>query len=514
MIDDLTAAREQMALSLSFHIVFAVLGVGMPWLMLWAEWRGLRTGDEQWTALARRWSKAVAVLFAVGAVSGTVLSLEFGLLWPTFMERFGAAIGLSFTLESFAFFIEAIFLALYLYGWDRLRPRAHLLCAVPVALGGVASALFVTTANAWMNGPVGLVEGSDGTLVATEPLGPFLAPTTPPQLAHMLLAAFLCTGLAVAAVYAVAMLRDRSKRDGYHRRGFAAGAVLGLAVAPLQVLVGDWATRVVADVQPAKFAAMEGVTRTAAGVPFHAGPFEIPNALSLLLHFDPDAVIVGLDAIPAPDRPPVAITHGSFQVMVAIGTALVALAAWAAWLCWAYRRGAPHPVARRGFLVAMALAGPAPFVAMLAGWIVTEVGRQPWIVYRVMRTSEALTTQTGLAVYLYVTVVVYLVLSVALVAILRRIAGGPTPPDPGSGALHPTGAARAPGATRPSRAQHVRSLIGVRVASAAISAARGAETAISRCRRRSSTRWARDAGRRTRPDSEDRATAMDEGARR
>ncbi|GAA5166678.1 cytochrome ubiquinol oxidase subunit I [Pseudonocardia eucalypti] len=431
MIDDLTAAREQMALSLSFHIVFAVLGVGMPWLMLAAEWRGLRTGDARWTALARRWSKAVAVLFAVGAVSGTVLSIEFGLLWPTFMERFGAAIGLSFTLESFAFFIEAIFLALYLYGWERLSPTVHLLCAVPVALGGMASALFVTTANAWMNGPVGLITGPDGRLVATEPLGPFLASTAAPQLAHMGLAALLCTGLAVAAVYAVAMLRDPAKRDGYHRRGLAAGATLGLVTAPLQVLVGDWATRAVAEYQPAKFAAMEGVTRTQDGAPFHAGPFEIPRLLSVLLYFDPNARVVGMDAIPPPDRPPAAITHLSFQVMVGIGTALLALAAWAAWLYWRhYRRGAAHPGTRRGFLLAMALAGPAPFVALLAGWIVTEVGRQPWIVYRVMRTPEALTTQTGLATYLYATIAVYLALSVGLVAILRRIARGPTPADP------------------------------------------------------------------------------------
>jgi cytochrome bd ubiquinol oxidase subunit I len=425
VINDLVAAREQMALSLSFHIVFAVLGVGMPWLMLFAEWRGLRTGDAGWTALARRWSKAVAVLFAVGAVSGTVLSVEFGLLWPTFMARFGSAIGLSFTLESFAFFLEAIFLALYLYGWKRLSPRLHLLCAVPVALGGMASALFVTTANAWMNGPVGLVAGPNGQPVATEPLGPFLAPTAGPQLAHMGLAALLCTGLAVAAVYAVAMLRDPSKRDGYHRRGLAAGAVLGLAAAPLQLIVGDWATRVVADVQPAKFAAMEGVARTVNGAPFHAGPFEIPHGLSLLLRFDPNARVVGMDAIPPPDRPPVTITHASFQIMIAIGTALVALAVWTAWLYLRHRRGSAHPTSRTGFLVAMAAAGLAPFVALLAGWIVTEVGRQPWIVYRVMRTPEALTTQTGLATYLYATVVVYLALSVALVAILRRIARGP-----------------------------------------------------------------------------------------
>lgn len=438
MLDDLTAAREQMAFSLGFHIIFAVLGVGMPWLMLWAEWRGLRTGDARWTALARRWSKAVAVLFAVGAVSGTVLSVEFGLLWPEFMARFGSAFGISFTLESFAFFLEAIFLALYLYGWDRLSPRAHLLCGIPVAVSGVASALFVTTANAWMNGPVGLVEGTDGELVSTEPLGPFLAPTTGPQVVHMVLAAFLCTGLAVAAVYAVAMLRDPAKRDTYHRRGFAAGAVMGLGLAVPQALVGDWASRMVAEYQPAKFAAMEGLERTTDGAPFSIGPWEIPNLLSLLLTFDPNARITGLDVVPPADRPPVAITHLAFQVMIGIGVALIALGAYAAWAWYRDRRRGARVTDRRGLLIAMAVAGPAPFVALIAGWIVTEVGRQPWIVYRVMRTPEALTSQTGLETYLYVTIAVYLALSVALVAILRRIAAGPHPaPGPHPGDARP-----------------------------------------------------------------------------
>ncbi|HEY1970799.1 MAG TPA: cytochrome ubiquinol oxidase subunit I [Pseudonocardia sp.] len=430
MINDLTAAREQMELSLSFHIVFAVLGVGMPWLMLFAEWRGLRSGDPRWTALARRWSKAVAVLFGVGAVSGTVLSIEFGLLWPRFMAAFGAAIGLSFTLESFAFFIEAIFLALYLYGWERLSPRAHLLTAVPVAVAGMASALFVTTANAWMNGPVGLVRGPAGALLPSQPFGPFLAPTAAAQLAHMGLAALMCTGLAVAAVYATAMLRNPAKGDGYHRRGLAAGAVLGLTTAPLQVLVGDWAARVVAGAQPAKFAAMESLPRTVHGAPLHVGPVEIPRALSLLLYLDPNAEVVGMDAIAPADRPPIAVVHGAFQLMVGSGTALVGLALWALWLWLRHRRGGPEPTAGRGFLLAMAVAGPAPFVALLAGWVVTEVGRQPWIVYRVMRVPDALTTQTGLASYLYITSVVYLVLAVALVAILRRIALGGTPADP------------------------------------------------------------------------------------
>jgi cytochrome d ubiquinol oxidase subunit I len=326
MIDDLAAARGQMELSLSFHIVFAVLGVGMPWLVFFAEWRGLRTGDPCWTALARRWSKAVAVLFAVGAVSGTVLSVEFGLLWPVFMARFGSALGLSFTLESFAFFVEAIFLALHLYGWTRLSPRVHLLCGLPVAVGGMASALFVTTANAWMNGPVGLVAGPGGGPVATEPLGPFRAPTAAPQLVHMGLAALMCTGCAVAAVYALAVLRAPARRDGYHRRGLAAGTTLGLAAAPLQVLVGDWASRAVAAAQPAKFAAMEDLPRTVAGAPLRAGPLDIPKGLSLLLYLDPHARVTGMDSVPPPDRPPVPVVHVSFQLMVGLGTALVMLA--------------------------------------------------------------------------------------------------------------------------------------------------------------------------------------------
>ena len=431
MLDNLTAAREQMALSLSFHIIFAVLGVGLPWLMLWARWRGLRRNDPLWTALARRWAKAGGILFAIGAVSGTVLSVEFGLLWPTFMERFGSALSLPFTMESFAFFLEAIFFGLYLYGWDRLPAKVHLACGVPVAISGLASALFVTTANAWMNRPVGLVKNASGKLVAAEPLGPFLAPTTPAQITHIALAAMMCTGLAVSAVYATAMLRNPAKRDGYHRRGLAAGAVLGLVAAPLQVIVGDWATRVVYAQQPAKFAAMEDVTHTRNGAPFHVGPFEIPRMLSVLLKFNPNARIMGMDSIPAPDRPPAAIVHLCFDIMAGLGTLLVGLGLWAAWAAWRHRRhGAAHPTQRRWLLRAIAVAGPAPFVALLAGWVVTEVGRQPWIVYHVMRTTEALTPHGGLYVYFYVTTAIYLALSIALIAILRRIARGPTPPDP------------------------------------------------------------------------------------
>jgi cytochrome d ubiquinol oxidase subunit I len=421
MLDNLTAAREQMAFSLGFHIVFAVFGMGLPWLLLFLEHRWIRTGDRIWYVMARRWCKAFAVLFAVGAVSGTVLSFEFGLLWPTFMERYGGVFGLAFTLEAFAFFLEAVFLGLYLYGWDRLSPKAHWWTGVPVALSGMASALFVTTANAWMNTPVGFVE-ENGVVVSAEPIAPLIAPAAPHQVVHMLLAALLCTGFGVAAVYAVAMLRDPAKRhDTYHRRGLAVGLVLGAVVAPVQVVVGDWAVRAVADQQPVKLAAMEALETTGPDAPLAVGPVELPGVLSWLLHGRTDAVVTGLDVVSPEDRPPVGITHYSFDLMVGIGLGLLALSAWALWR----RRRRADFFDNRWFLRAIAVSGPASVVALIAGWIVTEVGRQPWIVHMRLRTEDAVSDQPGLYWYFYGTLVVYTILAVSLVTILRRLARAP-----------------------------------------------------------------------------------------
>lgn len=422
MLDNLTAAREQMAFSLGFHIIFAVFGMGLPWLLLFLEYRWIRTGDRVWYVMARRWCKAFAVLFAVGAVSGTVLSFEFGLLWPTFMERYGGVFGLAFTLEAFAFFLEAVFLGLYLYGWGRLSQKAHWWTGVPVALSGMASALFVTTANAWMNTPVGFVE-ENGVVVSAEPIAPLIAPAAPHQVVHMLLAALLCTGFGVAAVYAVAMLRDPAKRrDSYHRRGLAVGLVLGAVVAPVQVVVGDWAVRAVADQQPVKLAAMEALERTGPNAPLAVGPVELPGVLSWLLHGRTDAVVSGLDVVPPSDHPPVGITHYSFDVMVGIGLGLLALAGWA---LWRWRRRSVDFFDSRWFLRAVAVSGPASVVALIAGWIVTEVGRQPWIVHMKLRTADAVSDQPGLYWYFYGTLVVYAILAVSLVTILRRLARAP-----------------------------------------------------------------------------------------
>jgi cytochrome bd ubiquinol oxidase subunit I len=422
---DLGAARMQMALSLGWHIVIACFGVGMPAITLIAEWRGNRTGDPAYRLLARRWAKAMGVLFAVGAVSGTILSFEMGLLWPGLMGVYGEVIGLPFSLEGIAFFIEAIFLGIYLYAWDRLPPVQHMLSGIPIVVAGVASAFFVVTANAWMQQPTGF-DTENGRIVAVDPWAAMFNPATPSQTTHMIVAAFMVAGFGMASVYAVAMLRGR--RDRYHRLGFLVPFTVAAVLAPIQVGVGDWAAHFVADNQPVKLAAMEGVFETERGVPLHIGgaavdgqmryAVEIPYGLSLLAHWDPNAEITGLNEVPQDERPPVNIVHWAFQVMVGIGLGLVALSAWGAW-AWSRRRDLPRS---RWFLRAAALSGVGASLALEAGWVVTEVGRQPWIVYGVLRTSEAVNPAPGLVWGFVLVSVVYAVLTVASVYVLRRLA--------------------------------------------------------------------------------------------
>jgi cytochrome d ubiquinol oxidase subunit I len=424
-IPDFVAARSQMGFSLGWHIIVACFGVGFPALVLFAEWRGIHTGEVHYRLLARRWARAMGVLFAVGAVSGTILSFEMGILWPGLMQRYGAVYGFPFALEGFAFFIEAIFLGIYLYGWDRLPPRVHLASGLPIVVAGVASAFFVVTANAWMNAPRGF-RVVDGRVVDPDPWAAMFNPATGPQTTHMILAAIMVTGFAAAAVYAVAMLRGR--RDRYHQLGLLLPLTVAAAITPAQIVVGDWATRLVADRQPAKLAAMEGLYRTGASVPISIGGYysadklhgalEIPYGLSLLVHLDPHGVVQGLDVVPAAQRPPVTLVHLAFDLMVSIGFALLALGSWLAWSWWRRREIPTTP----WFLRTVAAAGVAATVAMEAGWVTTEVGRQPWIVYQMMTVSEAINPAPGLRYGLYAVLAIYTALTVAAVAVLRRLA--------------------------------------------------------------------------------------------
>jgi cytochrome d ubiquinol oxidase subunit I len=424
-VSDFLIARSLMALSLGFHIIFAVVGMGMPVLMAIAEWKWLRTGEDVYLDLAKRWGRGTAILFAVGAASGTVLSFELGLLWPRFMELAGGIIGLPFSLEGFAFFTEAIFLGLWLYGWERLPARAHWLCGVLVAASGLASAVFVVIANAWMNAPTGF-EMVDGRITAIDPIAAMRTPAGFQQVVHMVLAAWIATGFAVASVHAWFLLRGSASR--FHRRALGIAAMLGMVCAPLQLLSGDRLAKMTARLQPAKFAAMEAHYRTEPGAPLLVGGFpdddamtthfaiRVPRALSILAHGDPAAEVAGLEEFPRQDWPDTRIVHWAFDLMVACGMALIALAAWTGWHRLKKRRLADSPALLR----AIVLAGPLGFVAIEAGWVVTEVGRQPWIIQGVMRTSDAVTPMPGLAVPFIAFTALYVLLSVILVFVLRR----------------------------------------------------------------------------------------------
>ena len=422
---ELDLARAQMAMLFAFHIIFAVAGMGMPVLMVIAERAYLRTGHPVYAELARRWAKGTSVLFAVGAVSGTVLSFELGLLWPRFMAFAGGVIGLPFALEGFAFFTEAIFLGIYLYGWDRVSPRLHLASGVLVAVGGILSGIFVVTANAWMNSPAGFTL-VDGSPVDVSPLAAMLNPASATETIHMTLAAFAASGFAVAGIHAFLLLRDRENL--FHRKALEIALAVGCAAAALQPLSGDMNARFVARDQPVKLAALEGQFETEHGAPLRIGgipdvasrttryAIEVPKGLSLLAYHDPDARVQGLSAFPRDEWPDPVPVHLAFQAMVAGGTAMALLSVAAAWLFWRKR----EDLFGRRFLIAVALCGPVGLLCVEAGWMVTEMGRQPWAIRGIMRTAEAVTPVGGLLLPFAFFSLLYLGLGAATVWLLRR----------------------------------------------------------------------------------------------
>ncbi|HEY5417660.1 MAG TPA: cytochrome ubiquinol oxidase subunit I [Gemmatimonadaceae bacterium] len=425
---DLLAARSQMAMSLGFHIVFAVVGIGLPALMVIAEWRWTRTGDAVYLDLAKRWSKGAAILFAVGAVSGTVLSFELGLLWPGFMRFAGSIIGMPFSLEGFAFFTEAIFLGIYLYGWDRVSRGAHLFAGIVVAVSGVLSGIFVVIANAWMNTPAGF-DMVAGKAVNVRPFMAMANAAAFSETLHMTLAAYAGTGLTVAGIHAVALLRGN--RSAFHRLALGIALSLGAPAAILQPLSGDVSARSVAVHQPAKLAALEAHFETQRGAPFHIGGWpdvderetrwaiRIPRALSLLAFHDPNAEVKGLDTVPRDEWPPVAIVHIAFQIMVALGTIMALVSVWALWRWWR-GRAIDAVVDDRRLLRALALVTPMGFLAIEAGWTVTEVGRQPWVIHGVLRTADAVTPMPGLVVPFLIFTLLYVLLGAIVVYLLRQ----------------------------------------------------------------------------------------------
>src|SRR3954467_12731246 len=417
------------ALSFAVHIPIVCFGIAFPTMVLLMEWLGRRAGDPLYRTIARRWSRVMVALFAVGVITGTVLSFEMGVLWPNFMATFGGVFGLGFAIEGFAFFLEAIFIGVYVYGWDRLSPRAHLLSGIPIVVTGFLGSWMVISVNAWMNHPGGfrLRAGRGVDVPPWKAL--FANDFLWHELIHMYIAAYLVTGFVMAGTYAFARLRGRWTR--YERTAIVVPLMIAALAAPIQILVGDWAARTISRDQPTKLAAIEGLAKTTKGAPLHVlGLYEhgqvrngvrLPKALSVLALHSPRARVQGLDTVPPWNRPPVNVVRVSFQTMVGIGTMLAILGI----LTVVVRlRGRRLPT-QRAYYAAVAAAGPLSVVALVAGWVTTEVGRQPWIVYGVMRTNDAVTGAGVIPVSYAALWALYVAVGAATVWILRRLARMP-----------------------------------------------------------------------------------------
>ncbi|MCB0861475.1 MAG: cytochrome ubiquinol oxidase subunit I [Solirubrobacterales bacterium] len=423
------------AMSFAMHVPLVCFGIAFPSLVIFMEWLGLRTGKAHFTAIARRWSKVMITLFAAGVVTGTLLSFELGMLWPGFMSAFGDVFGLAFGLEGFSFFVEAIFISIYVYSWDRISPKKHILTGIPVIATGITGSMMVIAVNAWMNDPAGFSVDQAGQVIDVKPFEALFGNGHLwPQLTHMYLAAYIVVGFLIAGIYAFAWLKGR--RGAYLRTAMVVPLAVACLAAPAQLLIGDWAARTVARDQPIKLAAFEGLYETTEGAPetilgwytddnkIEYG-IQIPKLLSFLAYHDPDATVQGLQSVPEDDWPPINVVRMSFQTMVGIGTGLVVLAAWFLWI-WFRRRRLPET---KWFYRAVIVAGPAAVVALIAGWVTTEVGRQPWVVYGVMRTEQAVTGADGVVFGFAALFAVYVVLVATVFWVLRRIARQPLPPE-------------------------------------------------------------------------------------
>jgi cytochrome bd ubiquinol oxidase subunit I len=425
----LLEARQMQALSFAVHIPLVCFGIALPALILYVEWIYLRSGDPLFRTLARRWTRIMVALFAAGVVTGTILSFEMGLLWPSFTGTFGSVFGLGFAIEGFSFFMEAIFIGIYVYGWNRLSPRAHFASGIPIAVAGFAGSLMVISVNGWMNHPSGF-RLSHGKVVDVHPFRAlFLNGYFWHELIHMYLAAYMVTGFLLAAAYAFGRLRGRWGR--YERTALAIPLAVAALASVAQVFVGDWNGRAVAAGQPTKLAALEGLGRTTRGAPVHLLGWygdgkvrygiPVPRLLSLLAFHNPDATVEGLDAVGPAERPPVNVVRVAFQAMVGIG-GLLALVSVVYLATRIRRKRLPEST---WFYRALVASGPLSVVALISGWVVTEVGRQPWVVYRVMRTSQAVTGARGIPVGYGALATVYLALAVGVVWILLRLHRAP-----------------------------------------------------------------------------------------
>lgn len=424
-MDDFLAARSQMALSLGFHIIFSCIGMVMPFFMAVAHYKWIKTKNQHYQNVAKAWSKGVAIFFATGAVSGTILSFELGLLWPRFMQHAGPIFGMPFSLEGTAFFIEAIALGFFLYGWNRFNEKFHWFTGVVVGVSGLASGILVVAGNSWMNSPAGF-DYVNGHYINIDPIKAMFNKAWFSEALHMTLAAFAATGFAVAGVHALMIVRKQNV--AFHRSAFKIAAIFACIAAILQPFAGDIAAKSVAKRQPAKLAAMEAYFHTQTPAPLLIGGIpdekakkvnyavELPGMLSFLVHDDFHGKVRGLDTIPEQDQPPVAVTHYAFQIMVGFGMFMLLVAVLYFIALWLKRNWLEKNWLYKLFIASV----PMGFIAVEAGWTVTEVGRQPWIIQGVMRTKDAVTPMPGIVYSFYIFTAIYISLSIVVVFLLYR----------------------------------------------------------------------------------------------
>jgi len=424
-MDDFIAARSQMAMSLAFHIVFSCVGMVMPFMMAIAHYKYLKTKNEIYKGLTKAWSKGVAILFATGAVSGTMLSFELGLLFPKFMEHAGPIFGMPFSLEGTAFFIEAIALGFFLYGWDKFNKWFHWICGIIVGVSGLASGILVVAANAWMNSPSGF-DFVNGEYLNIDPVKAMFNDAWFSQALHMTIAAFCATGFAVAGLHAYLILKG--KNVNFHREAFKISSVLAITAAMLAPLSGDISAKDVAKRQPIKLAAMEAHFKTEESASFVLGgivdeskekikyAIKVPGVLSFLVHSDFKTPVKGLEEFPKDEWPPVAVVHYAFQIMITFGVLMMGIAV--IYLIAQFFKKDWRT--KRWFYKLFMIATPFGYIALEAGWTVTEVGRQPWIIYGIMRTVDSITSMPGIQYSFYIFTFVFITLSIILVFLMNR----------------------------------------------------------------------------------------------
>ena len=438
-LDPVLLARIQFAFTISFHILFPAFTIGLASWLAVLEWRWLKTGNPVFAEVYRMWAKIFAVTFGMGVVSGVVLSFQFGTNWSGFADKGGNVLGPLLGYEVLtAFFLEASFLGVMLFGWNRVSPRMHFGSTVIVAVGTMISAFWILSANSWMQTPQGFRVGGDGLLYPTDWLEVIFNPSFPYRFVHMVTAAYLTTAFVVAGIGAFYLRRRR--HTTHARVMFGMAMIMAVFVAPLQLVLGDLHGLNTLEHQPAKVAAMEGLWDTQRGAPLvlFGWPdqqeettrfsLEVPKLSSLILTHDLDGEVKGLKEWPKDERPPAAWVFWSFRVMVGVGVMMIATGAAAVFLF--FRKRLFDTSWFQYWCMALT---PAGFIAVLAGWFVTEIGRQPYIVYGVLRTAEAASPVPGSAIALSLAafVVVYgFVFGAGSYYILKLIAKGPGGQEP------------------------------------------------------------------------------------